>query len=374
MPFDPFVEAERLGRRQFSHPGARAFPTLQRSFMLASFQEQTYSDSMARLRQHVLLYWQRGFYKSSSIEMYARRCVPAVDMVSQKAYDPSEMTVLECLKFSAARLRGSFEGGKPVMPLIQRPTVLFVDELTNLLGGGEGFTEMVGLFNQVLERGVGAVSLIKMMNADLGDDIKKKLSDRGITFNQEEGIMQYPVMGSMWAACHTLAPPVYKALEQSGFLDRLAVQYWAPTESEFEEAWEFEPPIVPSEEFEALRTYNNTLWGAEWNKISSPPEPMLKAAKKVLKGLYDDYERRHRLTKMTGLRSARDGTNLRHLFTTHAMVDTIANDGKGPYEDVRYDLGCFDKVMASLPEYVMSRSPRIHHVAAMPQKLEVPST
>lgn len=352
-------EAARIGMKCFSHPGAKGMPQLQMSYIISAFRQPTYDDSMARLRRHVLLYWKAGFYKSSVIEVFNRRLTPSIDVITQPRYDPRACSYLECLKFSPARLRGSFDSGRLVLPLIQRPTILFVDELMNLLGTGENFADMVGLLNQVLEKGTGTVGFVKMIGAEINDEVKKRLAERAISYNVEEGIMQYQVNGTMWAACHLIDAQTHKILTRSGCLDRINVVNWVPNEDQFIEAWEFEPPIVDAEEFERLSKWNAALWDAEWKTIKSPPEAMLRRGKKALGKLYDQFEKKHNKSKMDGLRSARDGTNLRHLYTSYAAAQTIENDGKGPYDGIRYDLGCEEKVLDFLPEYVRSRSPYV---------------
>ncbi len=367
--YDPIADAERLGRMQYLNVGGLSWPYLQMSYMIGSLKRQTYSDSMARLRMHILLYWRRGFYKTSGIESYTRQCTPARNAVRVPFTSSQECTFLDTLKVTAAKLRGSIsENQKVVYPLIQRPRFLIAGELMNLLSTGEEFEQMMNLLNQFLEEGRGQVTLAKMTGIELEPETEAKLAARNIYFNAEEGIMEYPVEGTLWGASRSLSHAELAKLEVSGLKDRINVVHWTPTEAEFVQVWKWDPPVIPAEEFKPLLDYNEMLWQTAWDKINSPPASMMAEAKDALDEWYSIYERKHGLNALTGLRSARDGTNLRHLFTVYGMVHTIQSQSgsdashlpAAQYKDVDYGGDTLDKVLAFLPEYVRSRSPYAH--------------
>lgn len=366
MPFDPITEAARIGRKQYTHIGALSWPHLEMSFIISAFKRGTYDDSMARLRRHVLFYWRRGYYKTSGIDMFLKKGTPSMNVVRQPDYDPADCTYLDALKVSVPKLRGSIsEKGKVVYPLAQRPRFIVVGELLNLFGSGDGFEDMMNVLNQLLEEGKGSVSLVKMAGIELEADTVAALDKRGIFFNSQEGIMEYPVDGTLLGASRLMSPAELKRLENSGFLDRINVVHWIPDDKEFQEVWEFDPPILPEDEFLPLMEWNTKMWSSSWTRVSSPPPEQMKKAKSVLSELYTMYEKKHKITMMNGLRSARDGTNLRHLFTTFATIKTIQDGGQSAgegmpentYEDITYDQESFERVIDFLPEYVRSRSP-----------------
>lgn len=356
--FDPLTESASLGWEQYKYVGRTSLPILQMAGTIASFRQPMYDNVRARLRMHVILYWKAGYFKSSILDTFINRCNQTVNIMDQPEYRNDEISYLDATHQSCARLRGSINNGKPAYPLIQRPVFTVSSELMNLLGGGgESTEEVVNLLNQMLEEGRVSVSLVKMVGQELDQATLDEMANRGIKWNQKEGMMAYECGTTLLTASRPIDEHIERRLINSGFFDRQNVVRWWPSEEEFDEQWLMYPPNLPQERFDALRGWNERLWATEWKTVNAPPVEMLTAAKKTLSSLYDVVEKKHRKSKMAGLRTARDNTNLAHLCTVFGVIETLRGDNSKTQDKIRYEPAVLERLKLYLPEYIKSRTP-----------------
>lgn len=350
--------AENTGRDMFSYVGALGFRELQISFNLAALQVPAYEDNPdIRLRRHILLMWVRGMFKSSILRSFSRDACSSTEIVGQTRYDNTIPTHLWTGDYSRARLRGSMEEKRVVLPLLQRPRFLLISELTDFLAGMGEAEDMMNFMNQMLEEGIGRVSLVKMVGVEPEPNIIAELEARGIGYNAMEGIMYYQVPGFTFAATRPIDTGLAVRLERSGFYDRFHIARWHYTPAQFKEMWRFQPKSR-SEFMPKLKAMNQYIWNTHVHHVRAPPVQMLSDMKDALDIQYDEAERQLHMQPDDGLRSARDNTNLSQILTAFAVSETFSlppDNQDGSYEKLQYGNWTAQQTLKYLPTYVDSR-------------------
>lgn len=350
--------AGAVGSDMFRYVGEIGYRELEISFLLNSLKVNSYEDMPdIRLRRHILFMWVRGMYKTSILRSFSRDACSGVEIVGQPRYDNSVPTYLWTGDYSRARLRGSIEEKRVVLPLLQRPRFLLISELTDFLSGMGEAEDTMNFMNQMLEEGIGRVSLVKMVGIEPAPQIVEELQMRNIGYNQSEGIMYYQVPGTVFAATRPIDTGLAIRLERSGFYDRFQVCRWHYTQEQFKEMWRYQPK-GRSELMPKLRAMNHHLWGTKIHHVQAPPVAMLGDVKEALNLQYEEVERVKKMKPDDGLRSARDNTNMAQLLTAFAVAETTSSEPDnqdGSYERLVYGNFTAQKVVEYLPTYVSSR-------------------
>jgi len=147
---------------------------------------------LGRVRQHILLYWEKGWTKSTILRFIKDNLLP------------SWIRTKLGTEGSVAALRGSVTRRKLYLPRLAIADVYVVPELASWLhpsGSGDSSQaiKMLGVLNVALEEGTIEVDLIKM--TDLDPEEIEKAEFYGIEIT-DTGTMRYQTRFVMWAATH----------------------------------------------------------------------------------------------------------------------------------------------------------------------------
>lgn len=198
---------------------------------------------LGRIRQHILLYWEKGWAKSTMLTFIKERLLPS--WVRTKLGTEG----------SIAALRGSVSKGKLFIPRMALADVYVVPELASWLnpaGGGEGreSVKMLGVLNVALEEGMIEVDLIKFASLDF-EEIQRA-REYGIEIT-ETGTMRYRTKFVFWAATHSV--DFIPRSMRDAFLSRFMVIKIPRTELTNELAINmvFNPKRIPDERIESVK-------------------------------------------------------------------------------------------------------------------------
>lgn len=148
---------------------------------------------LGRVRQHILLYWERGWAKSSILIFIKNWLIP------------SWIRTKIGTEGSIAALRGSVVRRRIYIPRLALADVYIVPELASWIhpAGGESgsATKMLGVLNVALEEGEVEVDLIKV--ADILPEEIQMAKNYGVEITMD-GTMKYKTKFVMWAATHSL--------------------------------------------------------------------------------------------------------------------------------------------------------------------------
>lgn len=337
---DPVELAGVVGKKAYFILGKLTFPELEVSYLLASLKRRHYTNNAyARLVRNIYLDWKRGWYKSSMMLWFLRRCIGANDINYMSRwtekerkgalYDPHFLKLTSGI--SKAKLRGSItDDGHVVYPLIQKPWFLIAGELLEFLGESN---EITNYMLDVAEEGTGSASLVKMAWKKLDKSEKKECRRRNITYDDKEGTMNYPIKGTVWAGTRPLKDKKHEVLK-SGLLDRFIPVVWRPEQVEYRKQW-FSDPATKVKESSNLKKINIYYWTVKIQEVNVPPRKYVRELKVKLINKLD------KKAISTGFNdnwlSGRDGINLKQLLTVSALIRQVSKYSDTEIEKLEYD-------------------------------------
>ncbi|MFZ7138013.1 MAG: hypothetical protein ACOWW1_06315 [archaeon] len=253
--------AKKLGHSIGLTLGAEAFVELELSFitrLMPSFK----NNPQIRARQHLLLYWDQSYLKSTIIREFSETL--PYDLVE----NISSLT-LETLFGSVTEDRQNI-----VKPALFEKKIFKIDELMSFLGTGLKLKDMVNTLNTGMEGGRISRRLIKLAIPDFGQSKVKKLKKQGIDFNPEFGVLSYQPDICVWAASRPIDNKTYTFLRYSGFLNRFHVLQHRISDSQaldlFTENFQ-----VDQQSKQKLSSINQKISTISLKPIPTPPELML---------------------------------------------------------------------------------------------------
>jgi len=196
---------------------------------------------IARIRQHLLLYWSHGWTKTSLLKF------------TKNFLLPKNLRVKWATDSSSAALRGSVLKGKIFPPRIAIYDIFIVPELSSWLqqSGESNIAKTLGILNTALEEGEVEADLVKFINID--EFARQEAEEEwGIKITRE-GTMKYTTNTVFWAATHTL--DVIPKMQREAFLSRFNIIRMPPNilTTELSEKIVFGKPSFDYEYLESLR-------------------------------------------------------------------------------------------------------------------------
>lgn len=348
--FDPIHEVGRLGRIHFGSVGDPGLRALEMSFVNASFRQACFDGSEARARTHVLFDWYRGGFKNTIQRTFRTQCATMVDGATLEE-TTDDASFLNVVSATTAIFQGSMNDGAPTLPLLMGARFVITGELLTLLGADKDSMDTVTNFLNVgLEEGRMDVYRVKFGGKG---DLRDWYRQFGITYNRLRGSLTYDVDLSFWAGSRPMSRADEARLNISGFRDR----FWVVRSHQTPEEVGEEVPFIPDpQDYSRVKAWNDALWATEWNAVPEPPRRLVEKSVAKFKQICREYEKRG-LSPIAGHRSNRNITDIYQLYAAIAAIQTVNNDGKGPYDQIRYDLGVEEHVDARLHEYAKNRLP-----------------
>ena len=161
--------------------------------------------SLMRMRRHVLLYWRKGWFKSSILLSLSRL---------MKGWE-----IIDAGSTSWQRLRGSVESGRFLVPLFHAADVILMPELfATVTPDDESYVEIL---NRAMEEGRITVSLVKF--GQVPEDEISRIRALGISYRQDLQLMEYDCNAVFLAASHDNVTPQMRMMLDAGLASRFVV-------------------------------------------------------------------------------------------------------------------------------------------------------
>jgi len=410
---DPVEYARALGKKVYLRPGELSFTELEISYLLSCLRRlerkedrkknlkelkrqmrldsemkqssrQGFDDNPhVRIRRHVLLYWEKSFYKSTILDQFAWKCCGGTELtglperfsddkistqtkklmaflskrIKRKAgkevnIDTIEGFIRKNNKIKPSQdssdfykyvhflnltgdikrpvLKGSINkittpGGekfKVVLPLMKFADIWIADELFDFLGENPTSQEASFLLN-VLEGGRGKVAMVSMVGVNLDRASKLRLKRYDIILDSVIGLMSYWCNGTFWGGTRPIFERnLLKALWEKGFFDRYVIVPWIPQIGEREDMiTKVQKSLSPFGE--RLYRINRVFWNTRFREIDTPPQDLWIRASDycILK-----INKKAMEQKVDYSPNPRDALYCRQLLTVAALVRTVKGD------------------------------------------------
>lgn len=411
---DPVEYARALGKRVYLRPGELSFTELEISYLLSCLRRlekkedrqkrikelkkqmkldaemkqssrQGFDDNPhVRIRRHVLLYWEKSFYKSTILDQFAWKCCGGAELTGlpekfsdekisaqtkkliafltkrakrkagkETSIDAIEAYIRKNIKLKPSKedisdfykyvhflnltgdikrpvLKGSINkivtpGGdkfKVVLPLMKFADIWIADELFDFLGENPTSQEASFLLN-VLEGGRGKVAMVSMVGVTLDRAAKQRLRRYDIILDSVIGLMSYWCNGTFWGGTRPIFEKnLLKSLWEKGFFDRYVIVPWIPDIGEKEDMiTKVQKSLSPFAE--RLYRINRVFWNTRFREIDTPPQDLWnEAADYCIKKINKLAMSQH----VDYTPNPRDALYCRQLLTVAALVRTVKGD------------------------------------------------
>ena len=321
---DPIDRLLKTGHSLAGEIGEKAFLELELAYatrLLPRFGD----DSIIRRNQNILLYWRRGYYKSTILRVFSQT-IPA----EIKAVDISSMTLEKIFGSINERMKHI------IQPAFTNDVkFVFVSELSSLLGQSDSMRQFVNLLNAVLESEKISRQTLKLGMGEISNDELLQLQEKGVAYDSAKGELTYTPDVCFFAATRPLDNKYYTYLRESGHFSRYHVIQNNISDSVVKEHFKGSYKI-DEEAFAQLKQINLLLSQVKVKKILRPPESFMQPVyDNVIDIVEDELSGRNDLSTADVITPRTKGDIIRELVA-HAFLRVAAQSNGTVIEDLKY--------------------------------------
>lgn len=282
-------------------------------------------NSLIRMRQHVLFYWDQSYLKSTLLDLFYE-CIP--DTVEK----------LDVTTNSPEVLFGSITDDKTcpkiILPAFTGFSIAKINELATFVTGSK-YQEIVNLMNKIMEGENVQRQLLKFGLAEISEEEILNAEAKGVFFNplQAQLTFRKPEI-TIFAGSRPLDNRTYTYLKTSGHLYRYHIlQHEITNEEAIKYLKENRKPDLAL--CEQLKTLNAKMAAAKVKRIEMPNELMTGEIMETLKDIVLDglQERKTRLATIIDMRTKGD---IIRETVAHAAIRTMVQAEYKDIEQIQY--------------------------------------
>ncbi len=306
---------QSLGKSIGLDIGSVALTELELSFATRLLGEFT-DNQVIRMRQHILLYWNQSYLKSTLIDEFAKTI-------------PKEISVENISSMSPETLFGSISEDRKdiIRPVFMGIRCAKIDELLGFLGTGNVMKDIVNTLNTVMEGKRVTRYLLKLGQSGFDKNKMAQLNNEGMMYDPHRGQLSYRPDVVLWAASRPIENRTYTYLRRSGHLYRYHVLQHEIDDKEAERFFgeDIKPDLKLRDELTSL---NGSLAKTSVKDLRMPGESVLGQVFSSLKEIVKNEiaGEKQRLAEIIDIRTK--GDIVREL-TAHAFLRmAVENDFK----------------------------------------------
>jgi len=335
---NPLEIAKEYGRKIAGEMGAETFAELQYSFVntiLPRFSNNT----RIRMVQHILLYGDQGYLKSTSLNEFIR-CLPG------------DTEVLYVSSSSTEALFGSIsdDGAYIKPPLFLGVKIAKIDELTSFLGSGNQMRDKVNPLNTVMEGDIVTRTILKANQEEFPEEKIEELRNQGIDYFPHKGQISFRSDACFWAATRPIDNRTYTYLKASGHLYRYHILQNQISDEQSRRLFTQDIKIDEGLQ-EKLRQLNTKLSQTQIKEIQTPSESTLNRIFTGLEEIINDEFRtkKKRLAEIIDMRTK--GDIIREMAAHASIRNAIERDYR-TIERVEYTPEDEESILERLPHFI----------------------
>lgn len=263
--------ASELGYSVAGDLGITAFPMLEIAFATKLLPKKFTDLPTLRTRMHTLLYWRRGFLKTTIVREFCK----TIPQPLFKVIHLSAATT-EILCGSISLPKNPYQQPHIVPPVIAGCDFALVTEHSAFLRQGGTIEAKLSILNDILEGDRISTSLVKLGQVQIDPSQKPELERLGVRYEPAEATISYEPDVLMITASHPFDGKTLSLLLDSGHLDRFNIIQAEITpeiaQKCFEDSYALDLGLQ-----EQLRKQNELLCKVRIKSIEAPPTDLLKS-------------------------------------------------------------------------------------------------
>lgn len=337
--------------------GATAFVELELAYasrLLPRFSD----DPIIRKNQGILLYWQRGYYKSTILQVFSQTI-------------PQDMGTVDISSMTQEKIFGSIDEKKRhiIQPAFTNDVkFVLVSELSSLLGQHDAMRQFVNLSNAVLENERISRQTLKLGWGEINDTELLELQDKGVFYDAVKGELSYTPDVCFLAATRPLDNRYFTYLKESGHFSRYHVIQRDISESDVKEHFR-KDYTLDQKVFDQLKQINLALSHVEVKKVFKPSESLLQPVyDNIIELVKDELSSRRDLSFADIITPRTKGDIIREI-AAHAFLRTTAQNDSTVIEELQYAKEDLDFVLDNPYHFVeFALNPIIAPEMSRPQR------
>jgi len=267
---DGLIETTRkLGSSIGGMIGERSFEELELAFVTKLFPKKFANMSTLRTRQHILLYWRRGFLKTTLLQEFSKT-IPSKFKIVRLS---SATTEILCGSINIPK--SPFQQARIVPPVLAGADFVLMLEHSAVLKHGGPMVAKVSILNDIYEGDRISTSLVKLGQTQIDPAQRSELEKLGVTYNPSEATISYEPDILMLSASHPFDAKTLSILVDSGHLDRFRIIQCKITPEMARNTFGGDFCVDKTLQ-EQLRNQNEELCKTEIKSIDAPIHAMLK--------------------------------------------------------------------------------------------------
>lgn len=322
--------------------GQRGFQELELATITRLFPKKFSNVPTLRTRQHILLYWRKGFLKTTILKKFAETL-------------PSKLKVLQLSAFTTETLLGSayipknpFEKPRIIAPIAAGYDNLIFLEFTSMLMHGGSPSAKLPFLNDMTEGDPIVNALIKLGQLKIDETQIVELNAKKIKYDPDKGTLSYEPDFLVFGASHPFDKRTLALLIDSGLLDRFHIVQIRITTDIAKDCIQGEQAIDINL-LQELKRQNEELSRTEIISIETPPPNLMQPL----------YERLFQLTAIPDYRIKGD---FLRAASAHMVIRHFSEGNpKEAYNADDYTREDIDFVAKKLEDFV---EPRLNPLVA----------
>jgi hypothetical protein len=355
--YNPISKSREVGYSLAGEIGERAFIELELAYatrLLPRFSD----DKIIRRNQNILLYWQRGYYKSTILRVFSQTI-------------PQDMGTVDISSMTQEKIFGSIDEKKKhiIQPAFTNDVkFVFVSELSSLLGQHDSMRQFVNLSNAVLENERISRQTLKLGHGEINETELLELQEKGVSYDAVKGELSYTPNVCFFAATRPLDNRYFTYLKESGHFSRYHVIQRDISESDVQKHFR-KDYTLDQKAFDQLKQINLALSRVEVKKVLKPSESLMQPVyDNIIELVKDEIADRRDLAIAEIITPRTKGDIIRELVA-YAFLRATAQNDSTVIEELQYTKDDLDFVLENPYHFVeFALNPIIAPEMSKPQR------
>jgi len=346
--------ARKLGYSIGGDLGAEALIELELAFasgLLPRFR----NNPLIRTRQHVLLYWDPSYFKSTLLSQFAETI-------------PQELGVVDITSMSPQMIFGSISEDRRyiIKPAFAGKRFVIITELLTFFGSGNTMKDIINTMNKVMEGEYISRQLLKFRQIYFDPAQIERLKDEGIEYDPLSAKLTYKPDVCILAASRPIDNRTYTYLRRSGHLQRYHVIQHEISDEKAKRylTKEFHPDFSLQDK---LKELNSKLMKISVKNLETPPEPVMEKIMMPLTEIARDEAQSQRLAEIIDIRTK--GDIIREI-TVHAFLRTAVENEFKDIDRLEYTKEDLEFIHQRLYHFIEFKINPLFTEEYMPPKLK----
>ncbi len=265
---NPLETAKRLGASIGGPLGEKCFEKLELALASKLPPRKFANVSTLRTRTHILLYWRRGFLKTTFLREYAKTIPDQFRIVLLSS------ATIEVLCGSIFVPKNPFLRPRIVPPALAGADFAIITEHSSFLKHGGPTVAKLSFLNDKLEGDEISNKLVKLGQIQIDPEQKTELEKLGIRYEPAEATLSYTPDLVMLSCSHLFDRKTLSLLIESGHFDRFSIVQVQVTPEIAKECFKEEYSLDKDLQ-EQLKQQNEMLCKVKIKSLETPPHDLM---------------------------------------------------------------------------------------------------